>query len=325
MYENFTKATLQTAEALNICAKFLNENSNTREDIQPHSPQQQPTCNFEVRMVPIDGKVPDGTKVIDIFLAATENIKLNVTSSEEKNGTGYIRVTTMDHANNAVKAINNFVHNGNKCSTMFSVTANAISNNTIRTVKAKIDALANISWIRSDSSIDIAAARNIMMMKNCDWCVTANDIEHIQLNHLPGAHAVIQLFLSSAAFDRIVVKGRNSLRINVGQGITMLSYINVNPVTCYRCLSFGHVMSTCKKEPRCKNCGEAHPSATCLQARTPTCFRCAAVNTRRSHDDQIAEDHHALHRDCPEVAHQGDLALIARQQAALSRFNARSN
>lgn len=321
MYVNFTRAAAESAAALNNCSKFLGSNpTNTQQKIQ-NDISVSPTCAFEVRIVPIEGKVPPNTKVMDIFLAATENIRLNVTSSEDKNGTGYIRVTTMEHATNAAHAIEKFLFNGTQVSEMYTITASAISSNTIRTIKAKLSALLNITWIKADRSIDINIARNIMLMKNCDWCVTASDIEHIQLNQLPDNYCVIQLFLSSAAFDRIVIKGRSSLRINVGNGITMQAYINVNPITCFKCLAFGHVMSSCNKPPKCKHCGLQHPSASCANARNPTCFRCEIANTHRTHEDQICANHHALHRNCPEMEHQCDLALIARQQEALKRFN----
>lgn len=326
MYSNFSKATADSAEALSYCAKIMSENIIASQPVQEtETDDSSPTCAFEVRMVPIEGKVPEGIKVIDVFLAATDKIRLNVTSSDDRGGTGYIRVTKMEHAKNAVAAISKFVHNGLKVNELYQITASAISSNTIRTVKAKLDALLNIGWIKEDESVDIDTARNVMMMKNCDWCHKPTDIEHIQLNSLPQSYIVIQLFLSAAAFDRIVVKGRNSIRINVGNGITMQSYINISPVICYKCLAFGHVMSGCKKAPRCKHCGESHASATCTSAKNPTCFRCQHTNTSRTPEDQVCENHHALHRDCPEMEHQGDLALISRQQLAIRRLNVARN
>lgn len=58
---------------------------------------------------------------------------------------------------------------------------------------------------------------------------------------------------------------------------------------CYRCQSFGHVLSGCQREPRCVKCGKNHLITNCPfkgENFTPKCTNCNG-------------DHTANYRECP--------------------------
>ncbi|XP_063232576.1 uncharacterized protein LOC134536655 [Bacillus rossius redtenbacheri] len=58
-------------------------------------------------------------------------------------------------------------------------------------------------------------------------------------------------------------------------------------VQCYRCQGFWHTAASCRHQPRCVRCGEAHGVELCVHPRDdPTCCNCRGR-------------HHASYAHCP--------------------------
>ena len=275
---------------------------------------------FEVRLTPIKDMVPPDTKVIKVFLEATEGTKINVHEYEDRNGKGHFKVTSQLHAINAKKALLKHKYNGTEVKQMYNTSYSIISSLSIKTIKMTRDNVrSHIAWIDKDDNINMEMAKRILINRNADWCKTEEDVLHIQLNSLPKGMVAIQIFVQPDAYDRLLLYVRNSFRIDVGGGVTVQAFYDLSPTYCFRCSDYGHTYRACRGEVRCKYCAGAHESGGCPPDTEPNCIHCNEKNAKEQ--TNLPTNHPALQSKCPVYVTRRDELTAQRRAEAYARQN----
>lgn len=306
-------------------AKALSDMSSINDKLSDtfQSPQTATSMNFEeityeLRMTPIKAlePMPDVKK---IFMQATSKLRIQVTDYADRAGTGLFKFKKKIHASNALAAVKSHQYNNQPITQMYTVTMVPLSTSSIKLIKSSNQTVKdNFQWVNSKLEIDEQLMKQTLAEHNCDWFDTTNDIKHAILSKLPDDYCIIQVFCSQNAFDKILTSGKDSIKLDVGNGITVQSYLNINVQMCLNCGDFDHILSKCNKPTRCKHCGIGHPHAQCKTPQTPECYRCTSYNNLNN--DTRSTNHHAFHQSCPEVKQQRELTLAHMRTQALNRI-----
>ena len=311
--KNVTQIALLHSQA--SASKHSKETTKPEEEIV----QEAPSHLYEVRMQKIPEKTPEELNVIQIFEAATQNINLNVINYENRAGSGYFKLTSKEYAEKATECLKTAKHDELSLHQIYDISFSIISNTSIRLIKMKTtDIRQHVIWLDSQMKVKHDLAADILVRRNNDWCKSSKDIDFILLNPLPGGYKVIQIFISTVAHDRLMILGRKSFKVNIGNGITAQAFLDVREVVCLRCLDFDHTMPTCRKRVICKHCTGGHPSGECKTRVPLKCIRCIRHNQKNPQQTRDT-GHNALDYNCPEVKHQRDDAWLKRREAAQKR------
>ena len=321
----FTRSLNNTTETVKACVQMVASQAQAQQVHASKNKEQDddslpevPNHLYEIRMKKIADKVPETYNVIQIFEQATANVNLSVIDYSDRGGNGHFKVSNKTHAENATKALKDSKYDDVNLASLYDISFGIVSSSSIRLIKMQTAHIkSHIIWINDQLEVDHDLAADIMVRRNNDWCKSKADIQFIQLNTLPKAYKVIQLFISTAAHDRLMILGRKAFKINLGNGITAQAFIDARETVCLKCLDFGHTLPSCRKSDICRRCTGPHPSGGC-KVDPPKCIRCIKHN-QRNPDDFRATDHEALDYSCPEVKQQRDVAWTLRREAAFKR------
>lgn len=271
---------------------------------------------FEIRMIAIPDVTPPDLDTRKLFTEALKNTPMSVQKYEVRGQDGYFRVPTEDHARRALAVLQKSTYKGRPITTLFTVSSTIISQNTIKMVKISNAILrTEITWINGNFDIDIEEARQVLLKSNDILFDKPSDIIYVQTNSLPTDETIITIHVSQNCFNKLLLYGRKSIRLDLG-GFATTAYLAIYPATCLRCLAFGHFFPGCTEEPKCKFDGQRHPSGDCPNPSRLSCFRCAEHN-RMQPEDQLPTNHNANHHTCTFVKIETEKAWNLRREKAL--------
>ena len=276
---------------------------------------------YEVRMIKMDGVTPDGLDPKEIFMDATNGVPMSVTNYDVRDGSGYFKVASAEFASSALDALVAYEVNNVKLPTIYSISTNIVSQASIKVVKmSPKEILENVPWVNDRFEVDEEKAKRTLYMRNAIWFKSQADVVMITISKLFNGSRIITVHVSLRSFDSMLVAGIRKFKIDLG-GHSTLAYVNINPTACFRCMEFGHFFPTCKKQQKCRYCGDSHPQQIqCPLSSSPKCFRCIEHNSKFPFE-QRATGHHALSHDCPAVAEQEDLVWSQKRGQAVMRLN----
>lgn len=292
------------------------------ENVRPTSHSEIATeedITFELRISPLK-EVNPSLNVKHIFAQATEKLRIQVFDYVERAGVGLFKFKKKVHATLAMDVIKTHKVNGTPITDHYAITLIPLSVCSVKMIKAKKQVLIdNYLWINNKLEIQQELMQRTLVKRNCDWFESETDIKHASISHLPNEECIIQIFVSQQAFDKMLSTGKNAIKIDVGNCITVQTYINVNVQMCLKCGEFDHILSRCTNKSKCKFCGNEHMSSECPTPATPKCHRCTSFNQQNS--EQRDTNHHSQHQNCPEVKQQRELTLAQMRIKAFKRLN----